>query len=451
MKADSILVAREQEQSVLGALLTNNEAIDRIGDLHPEHFWDAAHRAIFKAIVGLIHNSKPADVITVFDRLQSNGSDAADMAYLHALAQSMPSSANIARYAATVRERAIKRGLLAMCREMADVIEESPEESSVLADRLTSKLEQLVHASEKDEPKLAREDLVEFVDSLDARYHGREPEAISTGLVDLDKKLNGGMRRGSLIVLAARPKMGKSALALNIACHVAEEGVAGVLSLEMQKQLLHERNVANLGRIALDHVTDPRQMTDEDWPKLTHAISRLNGMQLFLDTQPGLTLMDVRNKAKQIKRKAGRLDVLVIDYLQLMAGEGDTRNSQIEVITRGLKTLAKELDAVILLLSQLNRKLEDRPNKRPQPSDLRDSGSIEQDADIAIFLYRDEVYNPDSMDKGVCEADVALNRQGSSGRVPLAYIGEQTRFENLQRAWHPPVPKQQARSRGFDE
>lgn len=450
MSEQNRLVAREQEQSVIGALLQNNEAIDRIGDLDVEHFYDAAHRSIFLAIQKLVLMNKPADVITVFDYLQSQGSDAADLSYLTALMQNTPSAANIARYAATVRDRAIKRGLITQCRETADAVADSPEDAAVLVDRMTSKLEKLAQATVKEEPVLARDELAAHIDSIDARYNGAETPAISTGLQDLDRKLNGGPRRGNLVVLAARPKMGKTALALNIANHVAVDGVAAVLSMEMGKPELHDRNIASLGKIHLDHVTDPRQMTNEDWPKLTVAVQKLNDMRLYLDAQPGLTLMHVRNKAKQIKRKAGSLDLIVIDYLQLMNGDGDNRNAQIEGITRGLKNLAKELDIVILLLSQLNRELERRPNKRPQPSDLRDSGSIEQDADIAIFLYRDEVYNPDSVDKGVCEANVALNRQGASGVVPLVYIGEHTRFESMQRHWSPVPPKTApVRSRGF--
>lgn len=446
----SRLVAREQEQSVLGALLTNNEAIDRIGDLQEDHFYDYQHRAIFRAIRQLILSTKPADVITVFDRLQGGGSEAADMQYLHSLQQNTPSAANAGRYAAIVRDRAIKRALIAACREASDEVETSAEDAVALVDRMSSKLEQLAQANVKDEPMLAADDLIGFIESVDARYNGAEPDAISTGLSDLDKKLNGGLRRGNLIVLAARPKMGKSALAQNIACEVSQEGVVGLLSLEMSKNQLHERNVASIGRIVLDHVTDPKQMADEDWPRLTHAVQKLTNMRLYLDVQPGLTLMEARNKAKQIKRRAGGLDLLVIDYLQLMNGEGDNRNAQIEGITRGLKNLAKELDIPIVLLSQLNRELERRPNKRPQPSDLRDSGSIEQDADIVIFLYRDEVYNPDSPDKGICEANIALNRQGASGVVPLVYIGEHTRFESITRTWAPAPPKSPpTRARGF--
>jgi replicative DNA helicase len=444
------LYAREQEQSVLGALLIHNDAIDRIGDLRVEHFYDSAHRAIFKAIYDLISVSKPADVITVFERLQANGSDAADLTYLNALSQNTPSSANIARYAETVRDRAIKRGLIALGKETVELVSESIEDAVALVDAVSSRLEALAQATVKSEPELAKDSLAAHIEAMDAVFNGAESMAISTGFPDLDAKLNGGLRRGNLIVLAGRPKMGKTAKALNIANNVAVGGVAGVLSMEMPRKELHDRNIASIGRIHLDHVTDPRKMTDQDWPKLTDAVRKISEMRLYLDVQPGLTLMQVRAKAKQIKRRAGQLDVLVIDYLQLMNGEGDNRNAQIEGITRGLKNLAKELDIAILLLSQLNRELERRPNKRPVPSDLRDSGSIEQDADVVIFLYRDEVYNADSRDKGICEVDVALNRQGASGRVALVYIGEQTRFETLARSWSPPPPKTPpARSRGF--
>jgi replicative DNA helicase len=185
-------------------------------------------------------------------------------------------------------------------------------------------------------------------------------------------------------------------------------------------------------------------MDDRDWANLTHATIKIERLNLFLDDQGGLRILDVRMKAKGTKRRHG-LDLLVIDYLQLMEGDGDNRNAQIEGITRGLKALAKELDIAILLLSQLNRKLEERPNKRPMPSDLRDSGAIEQDADAVVFLYRDEVYNPDSRDVGICEVDVALCRQGAPGRVALAYIGEQTRFENLDRGWAPAAPPERSR------
>lgn len=283
----------------------------------------------------------------------------------------------------------------------------------------------------------ASSDLAAHLGLIERRMDGGT-DAISTGYPDLDGKLNGGMRGGDLIVVAARPKMGKTAFSQNVACNVAKFYPTLILSMEMPKMQLHDRNLASLGKIPLPHLLQPTLMTDLDWSNLTHATIKIERMDLFLDDQGGLRILDVRMKAKTMKRRHG-LKLMVVDYLQLMEGDGDNRNAQIEGITRGLKALAKELDITIILLSQLNRKLEERPNKRPMPSDLRDSGAIEQDADAVIFLYRDEVYNPDSMDVGICEVDVALCRQGAPGRVGLTYIGEQTRFEPLAHRWHGPA------------
>lgn len=435
-KFEQRLFPREQEQSVLGALLRDNDAIDKIGDLRAEHFYDCWHREIFAAISKLIITGRPADIITVFGLLQANGKQGADLAYLNDMAQSVPSSARVGYYAITVRDRAIKRNLLALAHETAGEVQESPEDSDVLVDRVSSKLELLSRSVVKQEPQLARDDLARHIESIDNRYSGIGQKAISTGIPDLDKKLNGGLRRGNLIVVAGRPKMGKTALAQNIANNIAlDGGVAAVLSMEMSKPELHDRNLASIGRIPLDHLLEPTLLDDQDWMRLTVAVTKISDMALYLDDQGGLSLLDVRNKLKQVKRRAGRLDVAVIDYLQLMSAAGDNRNAQIESITRGLKALAKELDVPIILLSQLNRKLEDRPNKRPQPADLRDSGSIEQDCDVAIFLYRDEVYNPDSPDKGIAEVNVGLNRQGAAGMVPMVYIGEYTLFQPVSRDW----------------
>lgn len=437
-KIDQRLFPREHEQSVIGALLRDNDAIDRIGDLRSEHFYDHWHREIFGAISQLVMANRPADIITVFGLLQSNGKSSADLAYLNDMAQSVPSSSRIAYYAAAVRDRAVKRNLLALAHDTAAEVQSSPEDSDVLVDRVSSKLELLSRAVVKQEPQLARDDLARHIDSIDARHSGIGQKAISTGMPDLDKKLNGGLRRGNLIVVAGRPKMGKTALAANIGNNIAlDGGVAAVLSMEMSKAELHDRNLASIGRIPLDHLLEPTLLDDQDWPRMTVAITKLSEMALYLDDQGGLTLLDVRNKLKQVKRRAGALDVAVIDYLQLMNAAGDNRNAQIESITRGLKALAKELDVPIILLSQLNRKLEERPNKRPLPSDLRDSGSIEQDCDVAIFLYRDEVYNPDSPDKGIAEVNVGLNRQGAAGMVPMVYIGENTLFQPVSRDWCP--------------
>jgi replicative DNA helicase len=310
-------------------------------------------------------------------------------------------------------------------------------------------LERLAQARMRIEPVLAADELAAHVEELQRRMDG-VVKVISTGYPDVDDKLNGGIRRGELIVLAARPKMGKTAFALNVACNAAIDHSVLVLSMEMPKSQLHDRNLASQGQIPLEHLLKPLMMTPDDWDRLTHATIKIRDMRLHQDDQAGLRLIDVRLKAKAVKRKSG-LDLLVIDYLQLMDGDGDNRNAQIEGITRGLKTLAKELGIGIILLSQLNRKLEERPNKRPMPADLRDSGAIEQDADAVVFLYRDEVYNPDSPDAGVCEVDVALCRQGRPGRTALAYIGEQVRFESLVHGWIPAKPVERRTRRGLAE
>ncbi len=424
----------EAEQHVIGALLRDNDAIDRVGDLRAEHFYLGDHATFYRELARHLHAGHTCDVISLSDALRGQVADC--LQYLNQLAQSAPSSVNIARHAAIVRDKAIKRGLIRFGRDVAEYAA-GLQEASEMIDHATSQLEKLAQARMRIEPTLAADDLTSHIEELQRRESG-EVRAIPTGYPAVDDKLNGGIRRGELIVLAARPKMGKTAFALNVACNVSVDHSALVLSMEMPKSQLHDRNLASLGHIPLEHLLKPAMMTDGDWAGLTNAMVKIGGMKLHQDDQAGLRLIDVRMKAKAVKRKRG-LDLLVVDYLQLMEGDGDNRNAQIEGITRGLKTLAKELGIGIILLSQLNRKLEERPNKRPIPSDLRDSGSIEQDADAVVFLYRDEVYNPDTMDAGVCEVDVALCRQGKPGRVALAYIGEQVRFDSLERRWTPPA------------
>jgi len=435
----------EAEQSVLGALLRDNDAVDRLGDLRAEHFYLADHAMIFSEFMRQIAAGRSCDVISLMVAL--DGKMREPGAYLNSMAQSTPSAANIARYAAIVRDKAVKRALIGFGRDVAESAAGSPEEAAMILDRASSRLEQLAEARMRIEPVRASTDMAAHIGEIERRMDGGV-NAISTGYPAVDAKLNGGMRRGELIVLAARPKMGKTGFALNVACNAARDYSVLVLSMEMPRMQLHDRNIASLGRIPLPHLLQPSLMTPQDWENLTIAAMKIEQMNLFLDDQGGLRLLDVRMKAKGTKRRHG-LDLLVIDYLQLMDGDGDNRNAQIEGITRGLKALAKELGIAIILLSQLNRKLEERPNKRPMPSDLRDSGAIEQDADAVIFLYRDEVYNPDSHDIGMCEVDVALCRQGAPGRVALTYIGEQTRFESLDRSWVPPKPAERSRPRGL--
>lgn len=425
----------EAEQSVIGAILRDNDAFDRLGDLLPEHFYLGDHAAIYSELLKQIIAGKSVDVISLMVALNGKVVDAG--AYLNSITQATPSSANAGRYAAIVRDKALRRALIGYGRDVADGAINSPDDSAALIDRASSRLEQLAVSRIRVEPVRAADEMAAHIELLERRMEGGV-SAIPTGYPALDRKLSGGMRRGELIVLAARPKMGKTALAINIACNAAVDHAVSVLSMEMPRMQLHDRNLSALGRIPLPHLLQPTMMTDQDWSNLTHATIKISNLNLFLDDQGGLRILDVRMKAKGMKRRHG-IDLLVVDYLQLMEGDGDNRNTQIEGITRGLKALAKELDMAIILISQLNRKLEDRPNKRPMPSDLRDSGAIEQDADAVIFLYRDEVYNPDTRDIGICEVDIALCRQGAPGRVALAYIGEQTRFESLSQPWYGPT------------
>lgn len=435
----------EAEQGVIGALLRDNDAVDRIGDLRAEHFYLGDHATIFRELMRHLAAGRSCDVISLGDALAGKVNNC--LPYLNSMEQSVVSAARIGRHAAIVRDKAVKRGLIQFGRTVADAAANSPEDSTSIVDQASSELEKLALARTRAEPALAADELTAHIEEIQRRMDGTV-KAISTGFPAVDDKLNGGIRRGELIVLAARPKMGKTAFALNVACNAAVDHSVLVLSMEMPKSQLHDRNLATMGRIPLEHLLKPEMMNDTDWSGLTHAMVKIGGMKLHQDDQPGLRLIDVRMKAKSVKRKHG-LDLLVVDYLQLMEGDGDNRNAQIEGITRGLKTLAKELDMGLILLSQLNRKLEERPNKRPIPSDLRDSGSIEQDADAVVFLYRDEVYNPDSPEIGVCEVDVALCRQGKPGRVGLAYIGEQVRFETLARGWQPAKAPDRRSNRGL--
>lgn len=416
---------QDAEQSVLGALLIDNDAYDRLGDLRAEHFFRADHQHLFSLICKTIEAGQPVDVVTLSDKLPEGVS----LVYLAELSNNTPSSANISRYADLVRTSAQRRALAAMAAEVGEEAQGLQDPAQII-DKAQSALEAIAEQRVKSEPVKAADDMLRYVEELQTRADGAGVKAIPTGFADLDKKMMGGIRRGELWIVAARPKMGKSAFAFNVALNAAEDHSVLILSMEMPKDQIHDRNMAALGKIPLPHIIDPRKMEQDEWSALTAATGRIQKMNLFIDDQGALRLMDVRMKARQVKRRHG-LDLLVIDYLQLMDGEGDSRNAQIEQITRGLKAMAKEMKIGIVLLSQLNRSLEQRPNKRPMPSDLRDSGAIEQDCDGALFLYRDEAYNEHSMDKGICEVNVGLIRQGEPGTVGLAYIGNQTRFANL--------------------
>jgi replicative DNA helicase len=445
--------AVEAEQSVLGALLLDNDAIDRIGDLRAEHFFRGDHRAIFVELVSLISAGTGADVMTVFERLQAKGraQDVGGLPYLNDLASNTPSAANITRYADIVRDRAQKRGLLALSHEIQDSVCTTPDSAAVLIDRASSKLEKLGESVVRSEPVKAAQALVDCITHMEKQAEGLI-KPVATGLADLDRKLGGGFRAGNLVVVAGRPGMGKTAFSLTVASNVAESAPVLFLSMEMTNIELSQRLLSAQGRISISKVLNPGSMDNDDWSRVTLASQRIAELELHVDDQPGLTLLEVRNKARSMKRKYG-LGMLVVDYLGLMeTADEERRDLQIGAITKGLKNLAKELEIPVILLSQLNRGLENRPNKRPLPADLKDSGDIEADADTILFLYRDEQYNPDTTDRGICEVICAKQRQGETGTVGMAFIGEQTRFADLAQGMrYGAQPEQKkSRNRGFD-
>ena len=435
----------EAEQSLIGALLIVPEAFDRIADrVTEDEFYADSHRRIFRHISALLAANKAVDVLTVMDAAEHAGDldRIGGLAYLGEIANATPSAANAVRYAEIIRERAMLRRLLAATGEITDLAMEPGASIEEKIDFAQAKVLALSDAKAKThEPVLAATVLAAVIERMEEG--GMAKPATPTGFVDLDKRMNGGMRGGDLIIVAARPGMGKSAMALQIAGHVACELEKPALfcSQEMPNEQLASRAVGVIGRVDLGRFAR-NEMTDDDWSRLSFAAGKLHASPLYFDEQPSLRLLDVRNKARQVKRQAGGLGLLVVDYLQLMVGDGkaatENRNSEIEKISRGLKSLAKELDIPVIALSQLNRELERRPNKRPQMSDLRDSGAIEQDADAIYFIYRDEVYNPDSPDAGMAEVIIGKCRAGrAGGSVGLAYVGDYTRFENLEHGWMP--------------
>ena len=432
----------EAESSVLGGLLLDNGAWDRVSDLIQEaDFYRYEHRLAYGAMDKLINANKPADVITVYEHLQSQGkaTDAGGLAYLNALAQYVPSAANIRRYAEIVRERAILRKLVTASDEIATAAFNTQGRS---VDKILDEAEQKIfHIGEEGSrmqegfqgmDKLVVE-LLDRVEEMAANPN--DITGVPTGFVDLDR-MTAGLQAGDLVVLAARPSMGKTAFAINIAEHVAlNEGLpVAVFSMEMGASQLAVRVVGSIGRIDQGHLRTGK-LSDDEWPRLTEAIEKLRTVSLHIDETPGLTSSELRANARRLARQCGKLGLIVVDYLQLMSGSGgsggDNRATELGEISRGLKMLAKELQCPVIALSQLNRSVEQRTDKRPMMSDLRESGAIEQDADIIMFIYRDDYYNKDSKDPGVAEIIIGKQRNGPTGTVRLTFLKNLTRFESL--------------------
>ena len=437
----------EAEQSLIGGILLDNAAWERIADLvTSEDFYRDDHRRIYQHIARLVDMGKPADVVTVFESLEKHNESeqAGGLAYLAEVANSTPSAANIRRYAEIVRERAILRKMVAVGDQIASsALNPSGRDAKALLDEAEAKVFEIAEAGARHasgfvsiQPILKQ--VVDRVQELYDRDNPNEVTGVPTGLVDLDEKTS-GLQPSDMIIIAGRPAMGKTTLALNIAEHVAVDCrlPVAIFSMEMPGTQLAMRFISSLGRIDQTKLRTGR-LGDEDWQRLTAAMGKLYDAPLFIDETPGLNPIDLRARARRLSRQCGKLGLIVIDYLQLMTStrDSDNRAAELSEISRSVKSLAKELHVPIIALSQLNRSLEQRPNKRPVMSDLRESGAIEQDADIIMFIYRDEVYNPDSPDKGSAELIIGKHRNGPTGMVRMTFIGEYTRFENFATGAH---------------
>ena len=433
----------EAEQSVLGGLLLDNSAWDRTADLLTEtDFYRYEHQLIFSAIHQLINSSKPADVITVFEQLQSLGKavDAGGIAYINALAQSVPSAANIRRYAEIVRERGVLRKLVTASDEIATAaFNPQGRPASTILDEAEGKIFKIGEEGNRNKQGFHAMtslviDLLDRVQEL-ADNGAEEVTGVRTSYIDLDK-MTSGFQKGDLIVLAARPSMGKTALALNIGENVAiNEGLpVAVFSMEMGASQLALRMVGSVGRINQQNLRTGNLSNDE-WGRLSEAVEKLKSANVFIDETSALSPSELRARARRLARQfGGTLGLIIVDYLQLMSGSGgneENRATVIGEISRGLKALAKELQCPVIALSQLNRSVETRPDKRPMMSDLRESGAIEQDADVIMFIYRDEYYNKESKEPGVAEIIIGKQRNGPVGTCKLAFLKSNTRFENL--------------------
>ncbi len=433
----------EAEQSVVGGLLLDNGAWDRIGDLlNASDFYRYEHRLIYEAIASLINATKPADVITVFEQLQRLGKaeDIGGLVYLNALAQSVPSAANIRRYAEIVRERSVLRKLVAASDEIAtSAFNPQGRPVSQILDDAEGKIFRIGEEGSRSGQSFQSMDqlVVQLIDRVNELHENgaEEVTGVRTGFYNLDT-MTAGLQAGDLIVLAARPSMGKTALALNIAEHVAvKEGLPVVVfSMEMGAAQLALRMVGSLGRVDQQRLRTGA-LRDDEWGRLSEAVEKLAKVSLFIDESGSLSPTELRARARRQARSCGQLGLIVVDYLQLMTGSDGTsdenRATVIGEISRALKSLAKELKCPVLALSQLNRSVESRNDKRPMMSDLRESGAIEQDADVIMFIYRDEYYNKDSKEPGIAEIIIAKQRNGPTGTERLIFLKPLTKFDNL--------------------
>ncbi|MDR1057056.1 MAG: replicative DNA helicase [Coxiellaceae bacterium] len=429
----------EAEQSVLGGLILDNTSWDKVSGLICEQdFYRPNHRLIFRAIEDLGRRNQPFDVLTLAESLKviSELENAGGEIYLFELAKNTPTVTNISAYAEIVRERSILRQLIEISREIADsAFNPEGRETKEILDCAESKIFKIAEQRARGQgPVDINTLLTKTTERIDTLYHSNGPiTGVSTGFTDLDD-MTSGLQQGDFVIVAGRPSMGKTALAMNIVEHTVIKGKKPVLvfSMEMPGESLAMRMISSLGHID-QHKVRTGKLHDEDWPRLTSAVSMLSEVPLYIDDTPSMSPAELRARARRVTRINKQIGLIVIDYLQLMhiPGFREGRVAEITEISRNLKALAKELDVPVLALSQLNRSLEQRIDKRPQMSDLRESGAIEQDADVIVFIYRDEVYHEDTPDKGIAEIIIAKQRNGPIGKVKLTFLGQYTRFENF--------------------
>lgn len=427
----------EAEQSLLGGLLLENWALDVVADMVADgDFYVHGHRLIWGAVVDLVGRGQPADVITVFERLQSIGKaeDVGGIQYLNALAQSVPSAANARAYANIVRRHALLRQMIVIGGELIDAARKAPAGDGAIEEMVNDFAQRLLalrDGASSDEPVHLATVLPAFIDELNARAEGKI-DAIATGLHDVDRLLSDGLRRGELVVIGARPSMGKSALMLTVARNVAKAGPVLVCSMEDSEHMLVARQVAAAGRVNLADIRRPPQAgqaADRMWSGVSDGVDMLAPLRLFIDDTPGLNLHQVRRKALQVKRREGGLLLLVLDYLQLMEGNGETRAHELATIARGLKRLAKELDCSVLVLSQLSREA-DKLEGPPRLDHLAESGGIEQAADIIGLLWREARRKPKPDNKHKAQIEFAKQKNGPTDTVQLWFDGATQRFED---------------------
>ncbi len=434
--------ARDAECAVLGGIMLDPEALDRLeGILNPNHFYIAANGKIFDAIMALASQQNPVDALTVKDYLERAQTldQCGGEQYLGDLISLIPTSANVKYYAEIVRERAILRELLSVCATISQDVYENP--IKAVAEHLDASESSILAVAEsfnQTKPNFVglKELIQEGYKELQKRYEDqRKITGITTGFSDLDEK-TAGLQRGDLIVIAGRPSMGKTAFVMNLAQNAAirDEGNANVIavfSLEMSAQQISMRLLAAESRVDMSKMRTG-SFAPDDWRKLASGTGKLSEAAIFVDDTPGISVLEVRSKCRRLKREKGRLDMVLIDYLQLMTGNAKAERKDLEIseMTRSLKSLAKELDVPVLILSQLNRSVDSRADKRPMMSDLRESGAIEQDADVIMFIYRDEVYNKKPENEGLAEIIIAKQRNGPIGTTQLTFLKEFTRFEN---------------------